>query len=426
MVAEDLNNNNINGISITTKKIRAIRRPSNLFDTIFDEGLMPPNAKRQKTTPNTKVIEIVDYPFIVACEYGDLNLIKNYLTKHNHHPHNNNIITNQVGLPIAFRKSRYFLSYDCTTLDYSFCGHTGLYYAAYNGVTPKDKSIVDYLMANGGNEMDKMKGYQDVFFNALIDADLDDVKYLLQNKLVNPNGRYKYGLCYDCNSHTNILHCLAMQNYLIDDMTAIEWFVNHHNMQGIINQADRENLTPLDHLYDCWWHCIPLDRYKEKRKFIQLLKENGAKRSIWGVVEHGDIEGLKELLMDKSTDIMQLDRDGNHILNRFMDYHDFDWLHRVANVSPLPVLQLLLDQPGIETFIKKPSGWYNILDKLLRCKGSCKVLVRDLDAAIALVKDKGAKRSLFNVLDDCYEHSDDIDVLKKMLKCNRSLTRSLL
>ena len=60
---------------------------------------------------DTVVVKVVDYPFIVACEYGDLNRIKQYLVKHNHHPHNNNIITTCIQCKINTATTSTYYTY---------------------------------------------------------------------------------------------------------------------------------------------------------------------------------------------------------------------------------------------------------------------------------------------------------------------------
>ena len=136
-------------------------------------------------------------------------------------------------------------------------------------------------------------------------------------------------------------------------MNVFKWFVNHYNIQGIVNQLSSDYYTPLDYLYSRNWY-KDISQDKERWEIIQILKGKGAKRSMWAVVEQGDIEGLKELIVDESTDFMQL-RHSDDILDRF----DFDYLTRFckANVSPLPLLQLLLDQPGVETLINRSSKY---------------------------------------------------------------------
>ena len=212
----------------------------------------------------------------------------------------------------------------------------------------------------------------------------------------------------------NILHYF-LDNYdgRVDNanlMNVFKWFVNHHNIQGIVNQRCSNNYTPLDCLYSNWYKDISQD--KETCEIFQILKDKGAKRSLKAVVEVGDIEGLKELIMDESTDFMQVDTQGRDILDIFHDCADsFDELKRKANVSALSLLQLLLDQPGVETLINRSSD-YNLLDTLVgeKKKGRCKVMESDLDAAIALMKSKGAKHSLLgSVL------NEDNILLKKML-----------
>jgi uncharacterized protein len=412
MIAEDLNKS-VHGISISTKKIvKKENYMKNLVGRIFDHFNLP-DAKRRKLDPDTVVVKIVDYPFIVACEYGDLNIIKQYLVKHNHHPHNNNIIANEVGLPFAFRSDFKFM-FDIVIGDGSFCGNTGLYYAAFCEPDHQDKTIVNYLMENGGNEMDKRKGYEDRFVHSFIKGDLDVVKYLLQNNRVDPNRMIRRYSWVGTTSQ-NILHYFCSWDFWQDDadgmngMNVFKWFVNHHNIQGIVNQPSSGLETPLDCLYSSNWY-KDISRDKERWEIIQILKGKGAKRSMWAVVEQGDIEGLKELIMDESTDFMQL-RDSEDILDRF-GLIEFDWLKREANVSALPLLQLLLDEPGVETLINRSSD-LNLLDMLViqKKKGRCKVMEDDLDAAIALMKSKGATHSLFGLV----SNNDNNILLKKML-----------